>query len=525
MKKFISLRAGLFAGLPILLCALSLGASRARAADHGDSPSSANNASADLADLYFFLDPNDNTKAVIAGTMRGFIVPGEAVNMAIFDPDIVYQFGLEETGDAAPDAFITVTFSPRASTTTPQVATVKMMRGNTQVFQFTAPATVPNLAATAPAQVVTTDSASGVRFFAGETDDPFFFDIPAFGRFIASVRAGSPDPSQFNRGRDTFAGYNVMAIALSIPLPLLNSANNVIGVEAITSRADRHPTALFGNVSTRGFVGGNNPLIGGIIVSGNALKRVVIRALGPSLNGVPGTLDDPTVTLYDGQGRAIATNDDWQSSQATDITGTGLAPTNPKEAAIVTTLPPGLYTAVVSGAGGKTGVALVEMYDLDTTSITTGGPLRQIDREGVPAVNVVTIPAPRKDEYNSATPQDDAAGRFAGDIIATLKSLGTSDSNIGILAEVAVLHGDYIRLNKTIANTGPGGGTNAQAAFPNGRRLGDDVIDTLLSIVTNGAVTSDNVNANDVPFTNAFPFLGLSQQPRAAGVVDDNTRN
>ncbi|MDQ6656083.1 MAG: hypothetical protein M3Y80_09750, partial [Verrucomicrobiota bacterium] len=70
MKQSTSLRAGLFAGLPILLCALCLGASRARAADHGDSPSSANNASADLADLYFFLDPNDNTKAVIAGTMR-----------------------------------------------------------------------------------------------------------------------------------------------------------------------------------------------------------------------------------------------------------------------------------------------------------------------------------------------------------------------------------------------------------------------------------------------------------------------
>ena len=131
-----------------------------------------------------------------------------------------------------------------------------------------------------------------------------------------------------------------------------------------------------------------------------------------------------------------------------------------------------------------------------------------------------------KDEYNSASPQEDPAGRFAGDIVATLHALGTSDANIGILAGVAVTKGDYLHLNLTTANSGPGGGNNALAAFPNGRRLGDDTIDTLMSIITNGAIMAgDHVNANDVLLRDTFPFFALSQQPRDSGVIDDNTRN
>ncbi len=511
----------------VVAISLTFSAAPARAADHGDSPSSANNASADLADIYLFLDPNDNSRVIVELTVRGFIVPGEAVNMAIFDPDLTYQFGIEGTGDAAPDAAITVNFSPKSSTSA-QTATVRMTRADTKVFEFSAPATVANLSGTAPAQVVTTDSASGVKFFAGEVDDAFFFDIPAFARFIASVRAGSPDPATFNRARDTFAGYNIMAIALSVPKALLPSANNVVGAEGQTFRADKHPVTLLGNTSTRGRVGtGEDVMIGGMIITGNSLKRVIVRAIGPSLSAsnINNPLSNPTLTLFDSQGRAIGSNDDWQSSQAGDITASGLAPKDPKESALIATLAPGAYTVVVSGVGGATGVALVEAYDLDTGAAAASGEFRQIDREGVPAVNVVTIPIARKDEYNSASTQEDAAGRFAGDIVATLKSLGTSDANIGVLAEIAVNHGDFLRLNLTTANSGPGGGNTSNAGFPNGRRLGDDVIDTLLSVVTNGAVSKDNVDANDVALRDTFPFFALSQQPRDAGVIDDNTRN
>jgi hypothetical protein len=403
-----------------------------------------------------------------------------------------------------------------------------MVRGANTVFEFVAPATNPSLSSTAsPTFVVTTDAVSGVKFFAGEVDDPFFFDIPAFSRFVASVLAGTPDPTLFNRARDSFAGYNTMAFSLSIPKTLLPSASNVTGLAAQMLRPDLRTVTNLGNLSTRGRVTlGENVLIGGVIVTGSMTKRVIVRAIGPSLTagGVPGALANPKVTLFNSQAQIVATNNNWQDAQAAEITATGLAPTNPNEAAIVATLAPGNYTAAVEGEDGTSGVALVEFYDLENAS-TQSGPLRQVDRLGIPAVNVALVPFSRKDEYNTGTPQEDAAGRFAADIVATLRALGTNDANIGILASVAVTNGDYLRLNLTTANSGPGGGNNAGAAFPNGRRLKDDVVDILLSFITNQSGIGDNVNANDVALTDAFPFFATSQQPLNNGVIDDNTRN
>ena len=496
-----------------------------RAADHGDGPLASNNASADINDLFFFLDPNDNNRVIISMTTRGFIVPGEAVNMGIFDPELVYRFLIEGTGDVIPDARIDITFAPRTTTASGQMATVRMIQGTNTVFQFNAPATNPTLNPAPPAQVVTADSASGVSFFAGETDDPFFLDIPALSRFIAAARAGTPNPaSSFTRARDSFAGYNTMAIALSIPKALLPNASGVIGAAAVTLRVERQFGTALGNLATRGQVsGGSQVLIGGLIISGNAPKQVLIRGIGPSLaaSNVPGPLPDPTLQLFNSQAQLVASNDNWQDTQAAQISATQLAPTNPKEAAILMTLPPGAYTAILDDAGGGKGIAVVETYDLDVAAPTT---LRQIDRTGVPAVNVVLVPAARKDEYNMGSPEEDANGRFAADIVATLKALGTDDTNIGILAQVAVVHGDYLRLNLNTANTGTGGGNNSGAGFPNGRRLGDDVVDTLLFFIANQKPLPDNVNANDVPFQDTFPFLALAQQPRDSG-VDDNTRN
>lgn len=119
------------------------------------------------------------------------------------------------------------------------------------------------------------------------------------------------------------------------------------------------------NISTRGRVGtGEDVLIGGFINRGGG--RIVLRAIGPSLSafGVASPLSDPVLTLKDVNGVTLATNDDWQSSQAADITATGLAPTNSAESAILTSLPPGNYSGVVSGKGSDTGVALVEVYQL-----------------------------------------------------------------------------------------------------------------------------------------------------------------
>jgi hypothetical protein len=129
----------------------------------------------------------------------------------------------------------------------------------------------------------------------------------------------------------------------------------------------RKSSSRLGNVSTRGQVGtGDNILIGGIIIGGNTSKPVVIRALGPSLTkyGVTGVLADPYVELRDGNGTLLEANDDWQQSpEAATIIADGKAPSNAKEAAMAPILNPGNYTALVSGVGGTTGTALVEVYD------------------------------------------------------------------------------------------------------------------------------------------------------------------
>lgn len=398
------------------------------AADHGDGPGVAVDRSADLNDAFLFLDPNDNSRVILSFTVNGFIVPSEAVNFGVFDHNLRYRFELEANGDPNPDAFIDVIFSEKgASGATPQTATVK----STFFRSFTAPTTNPTLNAFPPDPVLTTDQNTGIIFFAGLVDDPFFFDIPAFSRFVASVQAGSPDPSFFNRARDSFAGYNTLSIALSVPISLLQSRmrikNNSLGLNVRTQRRDftqprSHRPFLFKNFFY---------------------------------------FDD--------------------------------------------------FDCDFGRRGGKGGPSFAYSYD-------------DVDRIATPAVNVALIPFPRKNEFNQASTKDDARGLFAGDIVATLMGLGTNSTNIGILAQVAVNRGDFLRINLNQPNAGSGGGNNTGAGFPNGRRLGDDTIDTLLFFIANQNPLGDNVNDNDVPRRDLFPFFGAPQQPRDGG-VDDNTRN
>ena len=127
---------------------------------------------------------------------------------------------------------------------------------------------------------------------------------------------------------------------------------------------DQTSDSELANISTRGLVGtGDNVLIGGFIILGEDSAKAVIRALGPSLP-LSGALANPTLELYNGNGMMIASNDDWRTDQLFAISATGLQPTNDAEAAIVSTLPPGSYTAIVRGADNTTGLALVEVYHL-----------------------------------------------------------------------------------------------------------------------------------------------------------------
>ena len=130
------------------------------------------------------------------------------------------------------------------------------------------------------------------------------------------------------------------------------------------------------NISTRMEVlTGNSVLIGGFIVSGSANKVVLLRALGPTLTqfGVNGVLADPTIELRDGSGALITSNDNWKDTQQAAITATGLAPPDDLESAILRTLAPGNFTAIVRGKNSTTGIGLVEAYDVDhglTTTLT-----------------------------------------------------------------------------------------------------------------------------------------------------------
>lgn len=156
---------------------------------------------------------------------------------------------------------------------------------------------------------------------------------------------------------------------------IVRGVNSTTGVSVVEAY-DLSPTSgsILANISTRGFVQtGENVMIGGFIVVTQPTK-VIIRATGPSLSrlGVAGALADPQLELHDANS-AIATNDNWQttqvggviaSDQAAAIQASGLAPTDPAESAIVTTLAPGNYTALVRGVNASTGVGLVEVYRL-----------------------------------------------------------------------------------------------------------------------------------------------------------------
>ncbi len=127
------------------------------------------------------------------------------------------------------------------------------------------------------------------------------------------------------------------------------------------------PVAVLANVSSRTFVQtGEDVMIGGFIVDGIVGKKVAVRAIGPSLAaaGVAGAMADPVLQIVDSTGAVVASNDNW-SIPGEELTTYGLAPSDGREAGLVTTLEPGAYSAIVSGQGGTSGVALVELYDLD----------------------------------------------------------------------------------------------------------------------------------------------------------------
>jgi len=184
-------------------------------------------------------------------------------------------------------------------------------------------------------------------------------------------RDGSPIPGATARVL-TIANAQA-AHAGSYAVAVTNSGGSVTSAAATVAITNTANPGRLVNISTRSPVGtGDNVQIAGFVITGSTPKRVLIRASGPSIASVDpnltGLLTDPMFDLtYQANGQLVASNDDWDPALAADFALAGAFAWTPgsKDAALVVTLDPGVYTALVRGADGGSGIALVEVYDLD----------------------------------------------------------------------------------------------------------------------------------------------------------------
>ena len=152
---------------------------------------------------------------------------------------------------------------------------------------------------------------------------------------------------------------------------ILTGKNNTTGVGLVEVYDDNKALdSQLANISTRGFVqGGNDVMIAGFILGGNPNNTTIaLRGIGPSLSqfGLNPVLADPTLELHDANGTTLVANDNWQDDpvSAAQLRANGLAPQDPKESGIFTSLPPGQFTAILAGKNGGTGIGLIEVYNL-----------------------------------------------------------------------------------------------------------------------------------------------------------------
>ncbi len=189
---------------------------------------------------------------------------------------------------------------------------------------------------------------------------------------VAAIRASGYAPGDLRESAMivSLPPGNYTAIVRGINSTMGVGLVDVYDLSALTS-------SILSNISTRSLVQtGDSVMIGGFIVQGTLAKRVIVRAIGPSLTqyGVPDVLADPNLELHNGTGALIASNDNWvttiiggiiTSDQVAAIRAGGYAPGDSRESAMIVNLPPGNYTAIVRGKNIIIGVALVEVYDLD----------------------------------------------------------------------------------------------------------------------------------------------------------------
>ena len=180
---------------------------------------------------------------------------------------------------------------------------------------------------------------------------------------------GAPNAAQIQASG--FAPANSLEPAIMMTLApgaytaIVQGAGGGTGVALVGVFEVDHPEVPLINIATRGQVRtGDQVMIGGFIIQGDGPQTIVVRATGPSLTaaGVPGALADPVLQIFSGQ-TLVASNDDWRTAaNAAALQASGFAPSDDRESAVLITLDPGAYTAIVSGKGGTTGVGIVEVF-------------------------------------------------------------------------------------------------------------------------------------------------------------------
>jgi acetyl esterase/lipase len=202
--------------------------------------------------------------------------------------------------------------------------------------------------------------------------DPVLELYDSTGRLIAQNNDCSsippnliPDGLEPSNGKESLITATVPAGAYT---GVLRGVNGASGVGLFELFDLDQASSRLSNISTRGDVGlGNDVMIGGFIIGGNEATRVIVRALGPSLaaNGISDPLPNPLLELYDSHGSLIFANDDWRATQAQQIIDSGFQPSDDREAAMIATLAPGSYTALLHDAVAASGIALIEVYNLE----------------------------------------------------------------------------------------------------------------------------------------------------------------
>ncbi len=365
-------RSAALAALVLGACLVGSGAPRARAADHREAPTVVADDAADIGDVFAFVDPEIPNKTVLIMSVAPFRAPGSAAG---FSDDVLYQFKVDNDADSREDVVLQFRFTPPGASQSFSMFGPDRPRARGRVNKVVGK--TPAVTGAANGSVVTDGE---IDVACGLFDDPFFFDAAWVTRQLGLAPGG---PLLREPGFDTFAGFNMMIIAVRVPNTLLTRSAS-----------------------------------------------------------------EPNIRIWATTNRATKTS---RSSKPLKD-------------------------------------------DKDTKAFV------QVDRTAVPALSTALIPGTQvngvslKDAFNRGLPVDDI--KDYREIVVTSLVAVNGDRTYSETITDAVLLPDVLRLD-----------TSAPSGFPNGRRLQDDVIDIVLNVASNGAVSTDGVGQNDVPLRGVFPYV------------------